>query len=159
MIRKNTIAAVFDCTVFAQALINPNGPSGACLAAAQLNQIDLFVSDYVIQEIRELPGKLPPRFGVTEERVNALIDDLAKYTELIRSVPKVFSYARDEDDAPYIDLAVAARADCIVSRDNDLLDLMKQETTDGLDFADRFPNLHILNPPALLQRLPKTPLS
>jgi predicted nucleic acid-binding protein len=76
MSEATPIPVVFDCTVFAQALINPKGPAGACLSAAQQNRLRLFISNYVIQEIRELPTKLPPRLGVTDERIEALIIDL-----------------------------------------------------------------------------------
>jgi predicted nucleic acid-binding protein len=48
-------------------------------------------------------------------------------------VPKEFSYRRDEDE-PYINLAVAAGADFIVSRDRDLLDLMTGYTDECKEF-------------------------
>jgi putative PIN family toxin of toxin-antitoxin system len=142
------IRVVFDCTVFAQALINPKGPAGSCLTAAQGGQVRLFVSDFVIREIHELPQKLPTRLCVTPERVHALILDLAKYTEPIDKVPEVFMYQRDPDDAHYVNLADAAKATFLVSRDKDLLDLAFDD-----DFKSRFPNLRILNPPQFHREL------
>lgn len=139
------ILSVFDCTVFAQALINPEGPAGMCLAAAQAGRVRLFVSDFVIQEIHELPQKLSARLRITPERVLALILDLAKYTEPIDEVPERFTYPRDPDDAHYVNLAVAADAVFLVSRDNDLLELANDE-----NFQRRFPTLRILNPPQFL---------
>lgn len=136
------LLAVFDCTVFAQALINPEGPAGSCLTAAQAGHVRLFVSDYVIQEIRELPQKLPARLGVTSERVLTFILDLAKYSEPVENIPDTFAYDRDQDDAHYVNLAEAVKATFLVSRDNDLLDLMKN---DG--FKTRFPNLRVMSPP------------
>ena len=56
---------VFDCMVFAQALINPVGPAGACVEMARARRIQLILSSYVLQEVRELPAKLPRRLGVT----------------------------------------------------------------------------------------------
>jgi predicted nucleic acid-binding protein len=49
---------VFDCPVFAQALINAKGPGAACVTHARDGHLTLFVSDYVLQEIRELPGSV-----------------------------------------------------------------------------------------------------
>ena len=45
---------------------------------------------------------------------------------LTKDVPSVFTLDRDPKDAKYVDLAIAARADFLVTRDNDLLDLRKQ---------------------------------
>lgn len=140
------IPAVFDCTVFTQALINPGGPAGGCLTAAQKGQVRVFVSDHVLEEIRELPTKLPARLSVTAEHVDRLLLDLAKYVELMENVPADFTYDRDPDDARYVNLAGAAHARFIVTRDRDLLDLMA-----SADFARRFPGLEILDPPAFVR--------
>jgi uncharacterized protein len=142
------ILAVFDCTIFTQALINPRGPAGACLTAAQKGHVRVFVSDHVLREIRELPAKLPDRLGVTSERVDGLVLDVVKYAELIENVPADFTYDRDPDDAPYVNLAGAANARFLITRDRDLLDLM-----DSAEFTRRFPGLQILDPPAFLRVL------
>ena len=44
---------VFDCNIYFQALISPNGPAGACLTAAQQGRLQLFVTEHVIQELTE----------------------------------------------------------------------------------------------------------
>jgi putative PIN family toxin of toxin-antitoxin system len=69
----------------------------------------------------EIRARFP---DLNDEIVGAFFKRLHKLSVLVRLVPKEFSYARDEDDEPYINLAVAAGADFIVSRDRDLLDLM-----------------------------------
>lgn len=143
---STAIPAVFDCTVFAQALINPKGPAGACVAAAQKGRIKVFVSDHVLSEVRELPMKLPNRLGVTIDRVDGFILDLARYVEIVEAVSEVFIYERDPDDAAYVNLACAARAAYIVTRDRDLLDLMSSS-----EFTQRFPGLKIVEPPAFLR--------
>lgn len=139
------IPVVFDCTVFTQALINPKGPAGGCIVAAQLGHVRVFVCDYVLREVRELPARLPAKLGVTTERVDRFILDLGKYTELIENVPVEFSYARDPDDAPYVNLANAAQARFLVTRDKDLLDLMRDAA-----FRRRFPMLEVVEPPLFL---------
>lgn len=63
-------------------------------------------------------------------------------------VPEVALLARDPKDEPYINLALAAGAAFLVSRDNDLLDLM----TDP-EFRGRFPGLQIVDPATLLREL------
>jgi hypothetical protein len=66
----------------------------------------------------------------------------------LNEVPEAFPLERDPKDEPYLDLAIAAGADYLVSRDLDLLDLMK----DGV-FQARYPNLTILDPTAFLQAI------
>lgn len=61
--------AVFDYVVFAQALISPNGPAASCIEHVRRNRVVLFASSYIIQEIRELPLKIPRRYGITIEHV------------------------------------------------------------------------------------------
>ena len=44
--------AVFDCNVYFQALLNPEGPAGRCVSAALNGELTLFVSRFVLDEIR-----------------------------------------------------------------------------------------------------------
>lgn len=96
----------------------------------------------------ELSGKVAPRFGLTHERILAFQSELTKYTEFGRSVSEEFVYARDPDDAHYVNLAHTAGAEFLVSRDRDLLDLMADTT-----FRGQYPTLRILSPPGFLAEL------
>jgi putative PIN family toxin of toxin-antitoxin system len=144
---------VFDCTVFAQAILNPRGPAGFCLHSAQVGKLIVFLCDYVIQEIRELPHKINPRLGVTVERIENLVQDLAKYAQPIKKIPNVFVHPHDPDDSPYVNLAVAANAAFIVSRDRHLLNLMDVSRTEGKTFKDSFPAIRIMSPDEFAAKL------
>jgi predicted nucleic acid-binding protein len=78
------------------------------------------------------------------------------HANVLTSVPHVFDFPRDPDDAHYVDLAVAVDARLIVSRDKDLLSLRDTATAEGLDFVTRFPSLSILTPPEALQLIEAT---
>ena len=145
---------VFDCPIYAQALINPRGPAAACLLLAQSGRILLFISDYVVQEIRELPAKLKPKLGVTPERVEGLVLDLAKYAQPIDHVPELYVSPFDVDDSHYINLALVTRSQLVVSRDRHLLNLMDQAREKSRDFVNKFPGLRIIEPQILLQMHP-----
>jgi putative PIN family toxin of toxin-antitoxin system len=144
---------VFDCNIFASALINIRGPAGQCLEIVQKGYLTLFVSDYLLQEIRELPSKIPLKYGVTAERVEQFIEDLSKYARAITNVPSVYVHPLDPDDSHYVDLAVATSAKLIVSRDKHLRKLMDERTKDGKEFHEKFPSLNIILPDVLLERL------
>ena len=42
---------VYDCVVFAQALISPDGPAGECVNLAREGKVRLFVSEYLVTEM------------------------------------------------------------------------------------------------------------
>lgn len=146
---------VFDCNVLFQALIAPQGPAGAVVQAAKNRRVALFLADFVLDELRDVAMRphLASRFAITEIRLDDYIALLRQFSTLIEDVPHVFDFPRDPDDAYYVDLAVAAHAKLIVSRDRDLLSLADASTADGRDFALRFPGLEIITPPELLNRL------
>jgi predicted nucleic acid-binding protein len=80
--------------------------------------------------------------------VKTFVDTAMRQAVMLSDVPHVFTYPRDPDDEPYVDLAVAVGATYLVSRDKDLLELMHDP-----DFGARFPRLAILDPVALLRAM------
>jgi predicted nucleic acid-binding protein len=82
--------------------------------------------------------------------VSNLFRRLDKRAVMINEVPRVFEYLRDPNDEPYINLAIAARAKYLVSRDKDLLDLMAATDLESKQFRQRFRFLRIIDPAALL---------
>jgi len=71
----------------------------------------------------------------------------------VRNVPNVFDYPRDPKDERYVDLAAEIEADFLLTRDNDLLDLMSLSSELAKQFRQRFPRLLILNPVHFLDEL------
>lgn len=151
-------SAVYDCNVFVQALININGPGGSCVRRALAREVSLFLSEQLLDEVREAPTKpTPARLGVTIERTETLIENLLKVAVVVQTIPERFTYARDPDDAHYVDLAPATDSKLIISRDKDLLSLMDPVRPDGRDFHAPFPALRILDPVTFLRELGPSP--
>lgn len=48
-------AVVFDCNIFLQAVLNPNGAAGACKQLVDRGQVELFVSPQVLAEVADVP--------------------------------------------------------------------------------------------------------
>jgi putative PIN family toxin of toxin-antitoxin system len=143
--------AVFDCVILLQAAGRATGPAGACLQAVRDGRLELVVSPEVLAEVRDVltrPKTLRKFPALTLDVVNAFLEDVAALAVTLSDVPKVFTLARDPKDEPYIDLALAAKARYLVSRDNDLLDLMEDE-----GFRRQYPNLAIIDPVTLLREL------
>lgn len=146
---------VFDCNVYFQALIAPSGPAGRCLGAVNQNRIALFLSEYILAELRDVCTRsaVAAKFGITDARLSNYERQLKSSATLIDDVPHVFTYQRDPKDEHYVDLAIAVGARLVVSRDRDLLALADPNDPAGRDFQARFPAISIVTPQELLSIL------
>jgi putative PIN family toxin of toxin-antitoxin system len=151
---KDLPRVVFDCNVLLQAVAREKSVAAKCLNLAESSLIQLFVSREVLTEVEDVLNRPEIREhfpDLSDEIVGAFLKRLPKLSMLIRLVPKEFSYSRDEEDEPYINLAVAAGADFIISRDRDLLDLMTGHTNECKEFRQRFRSLRVVEPAEFLK--------
>jgi predicted nucleic acid-binding protein len=63
-----------------------------------------------------------------------------------KNIRHLLDYPRDPDDERYIDLAASVKADYLVTRDTDLLDLMTGHTVLCKQFRQRTHPLRIVDP-------------
>jgi len=114
-------------------------------------QVQLFVSDAVLDELRQLPEK-PFCFseGITDAVVADFITELLPRVTYVSNVLKVFDHPIDPDDSDYVNLAIATGAGLIVSRDNHLLNLTNPGKAWSEEFRRRFPGIRVLQPPQFL---------
>ena len=138
--------------VFFQATTRPQGPAARLFVDfVESGRLTLYVSDAIIEEVRDVLGR--PRIraknpAITDDTVIEFCNRVQQVAHRIDPVPVAFNLARDPDDEPYLNLAMAVSADYLVTRDNDMLDLMQDES-----FRARYPTLTILDPGALLRLL------
>ena len=143
---------VFDCNIFFQALISPAGPAGQALDAVVDGRCSLFVSEFIFDELKDITSPASRGSVQLDYRASrAFLESIAEIATTLVDVPAVFEFPRDPKDAHYVDLALAAQAKLIVSRDLDLLSLGDASTPEGRDFRIRFPDLEILTPTELLR--------
>lgn len=144
---------VFDCNVFLQALVNPGGPAGRCKQLVDMGKVELFVSEEVLAEVAEVLSRPRTRQlapALTLEVIETFIADVRLKAICLQNIPEEYRFDRDPKDSCYINLAIVAGAKFIVSRDNDLLDLMKPDKQAANEFQRRFPMLKIIQPYDLL---------
>ena len=140
---------VFDCMIYLQATANEASPAAACLRLLDQGRIAVFVSPEILREITDVLSRPKVRKTnphITDESLAELLRRLATKAKLVRRVPRKFKYARDPKDEPYLNLALVAKARYLVSRDNDLLDLMTGYDVESKDFRQRSRPLEILDP-------------
>jgi putative PIN family toxin of toxin-antitoxin system len=143
---------VFDCNIFHQAAISAGGPAAACLREVEAGSVTLLMSAEVWAEISDVLSRphLTRKFAtLTPERIARFLGFIERSVEWIVDVPRCFALPRDPKDEPYVNLAIAARAGFLVSRDRDLLDLMGD-----VAFRERAPGLRIVDPATWLRERP-----
>jgi putative PIN family toxin of toxin-antitoxin system len=147
---------VFDCNVLLQATLRETGPAAECLRLLDDNLITVFLSRATLREVRgvmcysAIRTKNP---ALTDARVAAFLDRLTFKALLVRRVRHVFDYPRAEQDEPYIDLAVTAKANYLVTRDDDLLSLMSGHSALCKRFRRLTRPLKVLDPTAFLREM------
>lgn len=146
---------VFDCVVFVQAIGSPRGPAGACFDLVRSGQFELALSDDVLSEWREVLARpsITAKFPhVQSAGVEPLLDSVIRISHLIHQPPTVYELDRDHKDEPYLNLAAAANAQYLITRDRDLLDLNNDS-----DFQKRPHSFSILDPVAFLREVAAKP--
>ncbi len=142
--------------VFLQAASRPRGPAARLfIEFIESGNLTLYVSDAVLAEVRDVLGRPSIRAknpAITDDRVEAFLRRIDQVAQRINEIPSTYFLPRDPDDEPYLNLALSANANYLVTWDKDMLDLMQDE-----GFRTQHPQLTILNPVALLQALTPAP--
>lgn len=155
-----TVPAVFDTVVLLQAAASPSGPAGRGLELVTAGVVVLSMTADGMAEIADVLARPKVRRrlpNLTDESTTTFLKRLEASVTVVGDVPKVFEYPRDPKDEHIINLALASGAAYLVTRDHDLLDLMRPDIADGREFTARFPALTILDPVAFLAALRLTP--
>lgn len=135
-------------------MLNLAEASGTCLRLVEGGRVTAVVSAETLQEAGDVMGRpfvrqiLPE---ITDERVSLFLAKLSYRAEFVRDVRHVQEFARDSKDEPYLDLAIAAGAEFLVTRDKDLLELNHEHSEQGKQFRQRHQNrLRIVTPEEFL---------
>jgi len=117
--------AVFDATILVSAFLTNQGVSSQLLAHAVTGAFELYLSDAIIEETREVllhRVHLRKRFVYTDQDVEEFCLLLRAFTRAVAAIPALH-VSRDPNDDYVIATAVAAGVSFVVTRDKDLLTL------------------------------------
>jgi putative PIN family toxin of toxin-antitoxin system len=145
------LRAVFDCMVFLQAAVRGNSPAGICLRLSENRTIELCVSDEILHEIGDVltRPRIRAKFSIlTDAFVGDFLRTLRGTAAFFPGVPRKVVFPRDPKHEPYLNLALAAQANYLVSRDNDMLDLNAPYDPTGAKLRGGCPQLQIIEPEA-----------
>jgi putative PIN family toxin of toxin-antitoxin system len=150
------LGVVFDCNILLQAIARKTGPAAACLRLAEEGFVHLYLSEEILTELSEVlqRPRIRARYPeLTDEIVENFLKALRSTAEIASDVPTRFSYPRDLDDEPYLNLAIETEANYLVSRDKDLLDLMTGHSEECKEFRQRFRLLTVIEPVAFMRAI------
>jgi len=106
------VRIVLDTNVLVSGVLNPHGSPGRVLDIIVSGAVKVLLDDRIIAEYREVLAR--PRFGFRSDNVEVLIDFIVSEGETVTSVPLALSLP-DRDDLPFLEVAVAGKADALVT--------------------------------------------
>jgi putative PIN family toxin of toxin-antitoxin system len=88
---------VFDCNVLLQALISQRGPAGGAVQAVLEGRTLLFLSDYLLAELRDVAARphLVEKFALSEQKVAKFVETIEGCAQKLFDIPHVFDCPRD----------------------------------------------------------------
>lgn len=145
------ITAVFDTNVIFQAVISDSGPAMACVQFVFDKKVKLLTTNEILDELRGVLARrsLKRKYQLlSSQRASSLLQSLIIRADVRTQPYPVFVLARDTADEVFVNLAIEQHANYLVTRDNDLLDLMKDS-----QFCSKFPELKIVDPVDFLKAI------
>lgn len=103
---------VLDTNVLVSGLLTPFGPSGKVVQMVFGGRLELHVDARIVSEYREVLHR--PKFSFNKERINTLLDFIERYATFVLSSP-LKNYLPDPDDEAFLEVAVAGRAECLIT--------------------------------------------
>jgi putative PIN family toxin of toxin-antitoxin system len=125
-------SAVLDSAVLISAFLKPGGVAEVVLNRAYERTFELFLAEEILVETRRVlleTDRIRRRYVYPDESVHRFIRGLRGIAQMTGSLPPLTGIVeRDPNDDIIVACALAAGADYIVTRDDDLLSLRTYET-------------------------------
>jgi putative PIN family toxin of toxin-antitoxin system len=147
---------VYDTMVFFQWAALPADRQHATIKALYDGSVQLCISKALLDEIREVLSRPEIRAkapSLTAERLNKVLGEILRLAEWIADVPGNFTWPQHPDDDHLLNLAIAARADWLVTWERRLLGFLAVDSAEARDFRSFAPALEIITPEVLATRL------
>ncbi len=103
---------VLDTNVLVAGLLTPFGPCGEIVRMVSSGELTLSLDARILTEFQEVLGR--PKFKFDKDKVAALLDHIEHRGITVASSP-LPQPLPDIDDEPFLEVAMAARAICIVT--------------------------------------------
>lgn len=131
-----TLRVALDTNVVVSALLFRGGRLSWLRRSWQARELIPLVCNQTLAELRHVLAY--PKFRLIEAEIHELLEDFLPYAETVSHIvhPMAGPQCRDQGDQMFIDLALAAGADALVTGDGDLLALSKESPVSIITPAD-----------------------
>lgn len=137
------IRSVIDVNILVSAVIKRRGRVGPILACIEGRAFTLLFSEAILAELTavlERP-RIRQKYDLSLDAIHAVRDLILQYGECV-APDRSITACRDSQDNKFLEVAVAGKADVIVSGDQDLLVLSPFE---GISIVSAATFLHMLD--------------
>jgi putative PIN family toxin of toxin-antitoxin system len=147
---------VYDTMIFFQWAALPEDRQHATIRALYNGSVRLCVSKALLDEVRdvlsrpEIRAKAP---NLTPERLKHVLAATLDRAEWFADVPNVFTWTKHPDDDHIFNLAIAAKAQYLVTWEKRMLKLTSDSTEDADRLRALAPQLEIITPKLFATRL------
>lgn len=113
--------AVIDTNILVRAMLNPGGSVGPVVDSLRDGHYLFLYSQATLNELIDVLSRprMARRYGLTPDEVDALCALVIRRGETVQS-GRTITLCRDPKDNKFLEVAVAGRADVIVTGDEDL---------------------------------------
>ena len=103
---------VLDTNVLVAGLLSPFGPCGQIVRMVSSGELSLCFDARILAEYEEVLGR--PKFKFEKDKVVVLLDHI-RYRGLTTAPSPLPRSLPDPDDEPFLEVAIAAHAECLVT--------------------------------------------
>ncbi|MBU1171794.1 MAG: putative toxin-antitoxin system toxin component, PIN family [Proteobacteria bacterium] len=103
---------VLDTNVLVSGLLTPFGPGGTIIRMIVAGDLVLAVDARIVSEYQDV--LLKPKFKFNPDHIETLIDFIKRSCQNVSTRPLKHSLP-DPDDEPFLEVAIAARADSLIT--------------------------------------------
>jgi uncharacterized protein len=118
-----TLRVVLDTNVLVSGIGYPSSIPGRILGAWRRGAIEVVLSHYILEELARVLPRINQRLQWKPAEFGDYIDILAVQAQLVDPEPLDGDSARDAKDVPVLGTLLAAKADYLITGDDDLLAL------------------------------------
>ena len=130
---------VIDTNTIISAPLSENGNPAMIFELLLLGEINNFRSEEITNEVIEVFHREKIKKLISEEKIQFIIDNYKKFSELVKPNIELSIVKEDEDDNRILECAETANVDYVISGDEHLLNLKNHK------------NIRIVSPKEFLQ--------
>jgi putative PIN family toxin of toxin-antitoxin system len=106
------VRAVLDTNVIVSAMVSPNGNCASILAAAGVGKLQIIIDERILLEYRTVLHR--PKLKLHPAKVERILAQMKEMGERV-TAPPAGIHLPDETDVKFVEVALAAGADCVVT--------------------------------------------